>query len=223
MLHGSPLLFLTLTEPLFQVLKQLTSYRKDFTLGKVKSHITNFWTSLCIEILNITTISFYCSRSRWVMSIKFFNDAFVLTLIIKPDFKNKHGYCRSVGIQFLYFWTQTAICNSTSAFLLGLRVNTPKLQRLDNLHEAWLSCLEPPSQSFPIIMKVSCAWMWMCAVNNPTNSDPFRLSVRKVGNVTVYRPDNCRTAVLHQECASQSLYLWHEIPLMRLGLRLSAY
>ena len=65
MLHGSPLLFLTLIEPLLQVLKQLTSYRKDFTLGKVKSHITNFWTSLCIEILNITTISFYCSRSRY--------------------------------------------------------------------------------------------------------------------------------------------------------------
>ena len=115
------------------------------------------------------------------MSIKFFNDAFVLTLIIKPDFKNKHGYCRSVGIQFLYFWTQTAICNSTSAFLLGLRVNTPKQQRLDNLHEAWLSCLEPPSQSFHIIMKVSCAWMWTCAVNNPMDSDPFRLSVREVG------------------------------------------
>lgn len=175
MLHGSPLLFLTLIEPLFQVLEQLISYRKDFTLGKAKSRVTNFWTSPCIEILNITSISFYCSRSRWVMSIKFFNDGFVLTLIIKPDFKNKHGYCCSVGIQFLYFWTQTATYNSTRAFLLGLRFNTPKLQRLDNLHEAWLSYLEPPSQSFHIIMKVSCTSMWMCVVNNPMNSDSFRL------------------------------------------------
>ena len=40
---------------------------------------------------------------------------------------------------------------------------------------------------------------------------PSDWSVRKVGNVTIYRPDNCRTAFLHQECASRSLYLWHEI------------
>lgn len=186
--HSSPLLFLTLTELLFPVLRhQLVNFKKDLSLGKAKSHTTQTFGLLSAwKCWTMLLFPFSGLGSRLVRSIKLLNDSFVwnnLILIISSDSKDKCevDVAVLVGMWSMYFWMKAAICNSTSNLLLELRSNPPKLQWLDNLHKAWLSYLESPNQSSQISMKtVTCAWMWMCGflvdgVYGPTNSEPFRL------------------------------------------------